>query len=133
VLGAGSASTLAGYFGGDGGSPTESPTATGTGAASPTASASPIDTRSPTQMIPSGPSDNVTVIPPDGDIQGALDEVAGRGSYASTPWGTVRLQAGKTYEVSETIEMPGYSSLDFNGAKMVPAGNILAPLKSRLL
>jgi len=36
----------------------------------------------------------------------------------------VRLQSGETYRVSETIEMPLYSVLDFNGARMVPTENI---------
>lgn len=126
ALGVGGSATLAGCFGdGDGsGSPTVSSTGTAlTDNAGLTDSADPSDTRSPTQVTPSGPSDNVTIVPPGGDIQEALDDVAGRGSYGSTPWGVVKLQAGGTYEVSETIEIPGYSSLEFNGAKMVPTGN----------
>ena len=128
ALGFGAASALAGC-GSDGGggstdattdpqsgdSPTEGPTAVGSPTNSPTAT----DTSQH-----QGPSDGVTIVPPDGDIQAALEDTANGASYARSPWGTVRLQSGETYEVSETIEMPLYSVLDFNGAKMVPTENV---------
>jgi len=133
ALGFGAASALAGC-GSDGGgggtdAPTDGTTDPGTdpqSVASPTES--PANDQSPTATrtdAPSrGPTDGVTVVPPDGDIQAALEEAANGATYARSPWGTVRLQSGETYRVSETIEMPLYSVLDFNGARMVPTENV---------
>ena len=116
ALGLGAASAVAGcQSGGDDGTTRDSTTDPGT--------MNPTETP-PNTTVQQAPSDGVTVVPPGGDIQAALDENAGGGAYAQSPWGVVRLQAGENYEVSETIEMPLYSVLDFNGARMEPTGNI---------
>jgi hypothetical protein len=130
ALGFGAASALAGCGSDGGGGGTDGTTDPGTDPQSvepPTEGRA--DVQDPTATRTDvrshqGPSDGVTVVPPDGDIQAALEEAANGATYARSPWGTVRLQSGETYRVSETIEMPLYSVLDFNGARMIPSENV---------
>jgi len=128
VLGAGGSAGLAGCFGG-GDTPDQTATSspTGGGGASPTELATDIPGRT-TSVAQSAtrPDDGVAVVPPGGDIQAAIDEVAGGGASdrGNGPWGKVRLKAGETYEISETIMMRIGSILEYNGARMVPDGDV---------
>ena len=134
ALGFGAASALAGC-GSDGGgggtdAPTDGTTDPGTdpqSVASPTES--PANDQSPTATRTDveshqGPSDGAIIVPPDGDINAALQEVAGSGGWSQHKYGVVRLQAHETYKISETIEMPLGTVLDCNGARMEPTDNI---------
>jgi len=126
ALGFGAASALAGCGSDSGGGSTDAttdPQSVSSATESPTAASDPTSTQTDVQGHQE-PSDGVTIVPPDGDIQAALEDAADGATYARSPWGTVRLQSGETYEVAETIEMPLYSVLDFNGARMVPTENV---------
>ena len=121
ALGLGAASAVAGCTsGGNGGD--DQTTRASTTEQGTTSEATGAPQNLPRQQAPV--DDGVTIVTPGDDIQAALEDAANGQTYARSPWGTVRLQSGKTYEVSETIEMPLYSVLDFNGARMEPTENV---------
>lgn len=69
--------------------------------------------------------DNAVVVGPGADLRTALDEVTeGLGAADwKEPYGQVRLEAGKTYELTETLELPEGSTLDCNGARLEVRGD----------
>lgn len=74
---------------------------------------------------PERTADNSLVVTPEMDIQAALDEVTSGLDAADWegPYGQVRLEAGKTYELSETLELPEGAALDCNGARLEVQGD----------
>lgn len=75
--------------------------------------------------FPSRSRDNALVVGPQMDVQAALDEVTDGSSAADWqgPYGLVRLEAGETYELTESIDLPEGTTLDCNGARLEVQGD----------